>query len=108
LNNRISYVIGLAEDSISHLTYVRSRTAVVNGAYAFFGASEDSTTTQSTSMDNVTLSALAIEQTPTAHGSIQGQIGFHYVQMYQLGDGTNTQTCYGANNQNGLVLSGQF
>lgn len=108
LNNRISYIIGLAEDSIDLRMYCRSRTAAVNGAHLFYGIGVDSTTVISALGTVLTLSAVAVEGAPAVFLPTQGQLGFHFAQMLQDGDGTNTSSMFGGGNQNGLIVKGRF
>lgn len=108
LNNRISYVIGLAEDSMDLRMYCRGRTAAVNGAHHFHGIGVDSTTVISALGTVLTLSATAIEGNAPCFLAVNGQLGFHYAQMLQDGDGTNTSSMFGGGNQNGLIVKGRF
>lgn len=108
LRNRISYVLGLAEDTPEAFMYSRTRTAAVNGAHCFYGIGKDSTTVIATFSTVLTLSATAIEGSPPVDDTLQGQLGFHFVQAMQQGDGTNTSSMFGGGNQNSLLLKGFF
>jgi hypothetical protein len=108
LNNRISYLVGLGEDSIDLSMFMRGRTAAVNGSNFSYGIGIDVTNALSATCNVIALSTTAVEGAPTCQKMVQDQLGFHFAQMCQAGDGTNTSSAYGAGSQNGLIVRGRF
>lgn len=87
-NNRVSFVIGLAEDSIDAYFQDRSDGGATNGT--LFGPGMDSTTV----MDITTI--IASTNTAVARTSYNNKLGFHFIQALEQGNGVNASLIFGA------------
>lgn len=107
LNNRISFVCGLAEDGIAANMYARISAGAAAGAYTQAGFAMDSTTVHDAPLIVINNAASTLDVTGAASKGYAPQLGWHFIQMTQVGDGTHT-SAIGGGNQNGLTLSGRF
>jgi hypothetical protein len=95
-NNRISFVSGLAEESISAIFTQRFATGTASGSTSQLGWGLDSTTTYNyRSLGSAPVSGSTFNGPVTAQGSILPQLGSHFIQALESCDGTNTATYVG-------------
>lgn len=95
-SNRIQFVSGLAEDGISTMLSQRIATATATGALGRIGIGLDSTSAYSFHALGVSpASGVVFNAALTVQGSISPQVGAHYLQALESGDGTNSTTFVG-------------
>lgn len=88
-NNRVSFVLGLAEDSID--AYFQCRSDGGGGNGTLFGPGMDSTT----AFDMTSIIASPAD-TAVVRTSYNNKLGFHFIQALEQGNGTIVSTIFGA------------
>lgn len=89
--NRVSFVSGLAQHSIFAVMCVHVTFASAAGAFYAPGLALDSTSTANFLAQFTNAAATAnVKMVPLSVGTYAPQLGFHYIQEMEFGDGTNT------------------
>jgi hypothetical protein len=108
-NNRITFVSGSAEDSVSSSFTQRVNTAAASGAIGNMGIALDATnafTCQSLAVS--TTSASVTNSAINAQCDFLPQIGLHFIQAVEAGDGSNATTFVGGATGRQYQLNGQL
>jgi hypothetical protein len=87
--NRINLVSGLAIHAIDVYLSVHLNSAAVSGAKASIGFGLDTTTAADFTDQDTTQAALSVRHMQKCRGGYKPQLGFHFIQALQAGDGTN-------------------
>lgn len=95
LNNRVTFVMGLAQDAFVCSFTNAIGTAAVAGAAGYVGFALDATNTLDRRLGVYTPVAAANYNYGNVSANYQPQLGLHFVQATQVGDGTNATTSFG-------------
>lgn len=95
-SNRMWFVSGLAEDGVYAAFSQRIATATATGAFGRIGIGLDSTSSYAFQALAVSPSSGVIYNAPLiVQGAISPQLGAHYLQALESGDGSNSTTFLG-------------
>jgi hypothetical protein len=103
LNNRISFVTGLAEDGVGVKMAVYAIVAAASASYGGFGFALDRTTSYDRAASLGGVGTFGNAGTTSCAEAYGPQIGFHFVQALQSSDGSHTTTLFGGANSSFAV-----
>jgi hypothetical protein len=101
--NRVSFVVGLQEDRIDASVLNRPTLTAAGAGIGYYGLALDAT-----NATNKKGGVLAVANTASTSGTVRNiyapQIGFHFIQATEVGDGSNATTFVGLSEQ-GLFVT---
>lgn len=97
VGNRCSYVSGLAEETYQARYGVLTTFTAALGARAIIGVGLDTTSSYDYIWQGTNDTITAYDATLRAEGWYAANIGFHFIQAVERGDGTNALTFSGSN-----------